>query len=208
MESTRFVFLFAPLISVSMLPHSNPVPSPNRPDELPIAAESLPGAPAELSQMRQDASFEESQAKASKATLPWREALAVAQGVNFEDAVQYRTGPGWHIQIRAAVADVNGGGKPDLLVANKCADESDHWDCNGLMAVLLGNGDGTFQTAVTYDSGGWLVDSVTVADVNGDGKPDLLVANLCYPAPSHCYNGRNGLIGVLLGNGDGTFQTE
>ncbi len=46
------------------------------------------------------------------------------------------------------------------------------------MGVLLGNGDGTFQTAVTYDSGGYAANSVAVADVNGDGKPDLLVANV------------------------------
>ena len=51
-----------------------------------------------------------------------------------------------------------------------------------------------FLPAVTYDSGGG-ADSVAIADVNGDGKPDLLVAN---------YN--SGTIGVLLGNGDGTFK--
>ena len=43
--------------------------------------------------------------------------------------------------------------------------------------MLLGNGDGTFQTAVTYGSGGFDAYSVAVADVNGDGKPDLVVAN-------------------------------
>ncbi|HEV3260798.1 MAG TPA: VCBS repeat-containing protein, partial [Gemmataceae bacterium] len=37
--------------------------------------------------------------------------------------------------------------------------------------------------------------SVAVADVNGDGKPDLVTAN-----------GFNGTVSVLLGNGDGTFQ--
>ncbi len=50
---------------------------------------------------------------------------------------------------------------------------------NGTVGVLLGNGDGTFQTAVTYDSGGYEAISVAVADVNGDGKPDLVVANRC-----------------------------
>ncbi len=43
--------------------------------------------------------------------------------------------------------------------------------------------------------------SVAVADVNGDGKPDLVVTN--HTSGS---NG-NGTVGVLLGNGDGTFQT-
>ena len=98
-----------------------------------------------------------------------------------------------------AVADVNGDGKPDLLVANLCASSS---NCsNGAVSVLLGNGDGTFQAPVSYNSGGQDAYSVAVADVNGDGKPDLLVANEC--ASSNC---SNGTVGVLLGNGDGTFQ--
>jgi hypothetical protein len=63
-------------------------------------------------------------------------------------------------------------GKPDLVVANYCANSS----CtNGSVGVLLANGDGTFQAAVSYGSGG--ASSVAVADVNGDGKPDLLVAS-------------------------------
>jgi hypothetical protein len=59
---------------------------------------------------------------------------------------------------------------------------------------LLGNGDGTFQPEVTYDSGGFVADAITVADVNGDGKPDLAMAN--------AFDN----VGILLGNGDGTFQ--
>jgi len=66
-----------------------------------------------------------------------------------------------------AVADVNVDGKSDLVVANAGFAE-------GLIGVLLGRGDGTFQPVVTYNSGGNLAQSVEVADVNGDVKPDLL----------------------------------
>jgi hypothetical protein len=118
----------------------------------------------------------------------------------FQTAVVY--GSGGHEPYSVAVADVNGDGKPDLLVANYCASNSNNCS-NGEVGVLLGNGDGTFQTAVTYGSGGFFADSVAVADVNGDGKPDLVVANTG-GVPS-CLGG--GGVGVLLGNGDGTFQT-
>jgi len=93
-----------------------------------------------------------------------------------------------------AVADLNGDGKPDIAVANLGSNTA---------GVLLGNGDGTFQSAVTYDSGGDYPSSIAVADVNGDSKPDLLIANVCHNSP-YCWNG---VVGVLLGNGDGTFQT-
>ena len=92
------------------------------------------------------------------------------------------------------VADVNGDGRPDLVVGDQnCLNNS----CSGggLVSVLLGNGDGTFQPAVVYGSGGEWASSLAVADVNGDGKPDIVVANYL-----------DTTVGVLLGNGDGTFQ--
>jgi hypothetical protein len=97
-----------------------------------------------------------------------------------------------------AIADVNGDGRPDLVVANWC----DSTACaTSSIGVLLGNGNGTFQTAVDYSWGAPLADSVVVADVNGDGKPDLLVAN------EFDMSGVSGRVAVLLGNGNGTFQT-
>ena len=113
----------------------------------------------------------------------------------FVPAVTYGSGGGGAQSL--AVADVNGDGVPDLAIANVYADT---------IGILLGNSDGTFQTAVTYGSGGYGTSSVAIADVNGDGKPDLLVANECATpfSSGNCFS--NGSVGVLLGNGDGTFR--
>ena len=90
-----------------------------------------------------------------------------------------------------AVGDVNGDGKPDLIVANNCVSSN---CANGSVSVLLGNGDGTFRTAVNYGVG-TSPGSMAVGDFNGDGKLDLAVGN---------YGSSN--VSVLLGNGGGTFQ--
>ena len=118
-------------------------------------------------------------------------------GGTYQTAVTYSSGGVGALSV--VVADVNGDGKPDLMVANETANDNN----NGSVGVLLGNGDGTFQTAVTYSSGGYEAQFVAVADVNGDGKPDLMLANWC--ENSKCAT--DGTVGVLLGNGDGTFQT-
>ena len=117
----------------------------------------------------------------------------------FSDAPAY--GSGGYQPQSAVVADVNGDGKPDLVVANRCG-TSNCMSSLGSVAVLLGNGDGSFQAPIAYSSGGWNATSVTVADVNRDGKPDLVVAHQCANSTA-C---TNGVLGVLLGNGDGTFQ--
>ena len=63
-------------------------------------------------------------------------------------------------------------------------------------SVLLGNGNGTFQAKQSLRAG-INPNSVAVADLNGDGKSDLVTADL-----------NDNTASVLLGNGDGTFQAK
>jgi hypothetical protein len=79
-----------------------------------------------------------------------------------------------------AVADFNGDGKPDILEQG-----------SGTLLVLLGNGDGTFQSPITTQIGASLL-AVTAVDLNGDGKADVLGVF-------------SGTLWVYLGKGDGTF---
>jgi len=111
-------------------------------------------------------------------------------------AVSYPSGGSSVLSV--AIADVNADHVPDLVVAASYnpADPQSH----GAVGVLLGNGDGTFQNPNTYESGGGGATFVKVSDVNGDGKPDLIVAH------QGGINGPIAQIGVLLGKGDGTFQ--
>lgn len=119
----------------------------------------------------------------------------------FQPAIAYSSGGP---STSVAVADVNGDGKRDLITSNACATACGNTVSEGSVSVMLGNGDGTFQPPVSYDSGGEVTISVAVADVNGDSKLDLLTASC---GPQECGPGSpGGTAGVLLGNGDGTFQ--
>ena len=88
-----------------------------------------------------------------------------------------------------AVADVNRDGKLDLVIANGTSGNT----TGQTVTVLLGNGDGSFRAPVSYPTGASPY-AVVVADFNGDGKPDLAVANFGSNTAS-----------ILMGNGDGTF---
>ena len=121
----------------------------------------------------------------------------------FKKAKTYGTG-GFDAIGSVAIADVNGDKMPDLVVANYCATECSYPPVAGSVGVLLGKGNGTFQTVKTYPSGGDGAVSVAAGDLNQDGKPDILVANC---GPEACGPGSpGGNVGVLIGKGNGTFK--
>ena len=126
----------------------------------------------------------------------------------FQQPINYD--PGGLGPSAVVIGDVNGDGKPDLVIATLCQTSSFCGDpYAGGVSVLLGNGDGTFQPAVVYSSGGYSRASpsfVVINDVNGDGKPDLIVSSECQSGNNCNYPTGPGGVTVLLGNGDGTFQ--
>jgi hypothetical protein len=96
--------------------------------------------------------------------------------------------------VSLAAADLNRDGKTDLLFAPLIKG----------VGVLLGNGDGTFQSPqYLTPARGNIAFSVATRDFNGDGKPDLFLANheFCLSGSCSFYGA-----GLFLGNGDGTFQ--
>jgi hypothetical protein len=82
-------------------------------------------------------------------------------------------------------ADLNNDGKLDLVTANADTDN---------VSVLLGNGDGKFQTNVDYPAS-IAPFSVAAGDFNNDGKLDLVAGSKFTDQ-----------LAILYGNGNGTFQ--
>jgi len=113
----------------------------------------------------------------------------------FQPPATIATNPG---PSQIAVGDFNGDGILDLAVANFGGFMGD------TVSVFIGKGNGTFQPKVDYSTNLAPL-SVVTADFNGDGKLDLAVAASC-GSSSPC--GRPGVVSILLGNGDGTFQNH
>jgi trimeric autotransporter adhesin len=92
--------------------------------------------------------------------------------------------------LQLVAADFNGDGKIDLAIA--CYNDTNLTVAP--IAILLGNGDGTFTAAPGQPK--FVASQLVAADFNGDGKLDLAAID-----------SRGGTVVILLGNGDGTFTT-
>jgi hypothetical protein len=68
----------------------------------------------------------------------------------------------------AALADVNRDGHLDVVISNDAPDRK---------LVYFGDGKGNFKASGTFGDGSWDTRYVTLADLNGDGYPDLIAAN-------------------------------
>lgn len=94
-------------------------------------------------------------------------------------------GPAANVGGQVAAADFNQDGHLDLAVTAGMDIRTDQ----GTIYTYLGNGDGSFQSAL--ETPGGTGPALTVGDLNGDGKPDLIAGE-----------------SYLLGKGDGTFQAQ
>lgn len=88
----------------------------------------------------------------------------------------------------AATGDFNNDGFADIVTANASTP--------GNISILLGGGNGSFSTVPALITVGNEPHSVVVADLNKDGRADLVTTNIA-----------SGNVSVLLGAGNGTFST-
>ena len=94
------------------------------------------------------------------------------------------------------IADLNGDGKLDIVTTNGGLAEGQGEQIRGSndLSVMIGRGDGTFAKAVSYPAGD-VPSGLVIADVNGDGSPDLLTVDR-----------HQSQLALLLGRGGGTFR--
>ena len=120
----------------------------------------------------------------------------------FQSPTLYAAG---NYPVSVIAGDFNGDGKLDLAVADD-GDLNGNATATGGVSVLMGNGNGTFQPAVIYGAGAGPA-SLVAGDFSGNGKLDLAVADPGDEFSGSPYENDPGGVYVLLGNGDGTFQT-
>ena len=96
-------------------------------------------------------------------------------------------GPDADRTYTAALTDADGDGDLDVLTSNDTPDRK---------LVFLNDGKGRFTVAGTWGVAKWSTRNAAVADMNGDGRPDVIAANR--PGPSY----------VCLNLGGGRFATE
>ena len=102
-------------------------------------------------------------------------------GGNFAAAVAFPVGSVRFVD-KVALGDMNREGRPDIMTTNFAAHAA---------SVLLGQADGGFGAATSYQSGALnAVTDVALGDVSGDGRPDIIGVN---------YN--HGTVSVLLDTG-------
>jgi hypothetical protein len=89
--------------------------------------------------------------------------------VSFDPAVSFPVGLGPESLV---TADFKSDGKQDIVVLN----QGQFPDRTSSLSVLLGNGNGSFQPAITTNLLAGAT-SVVVGDFNGDGKLDLTVTS-------------------------------
>lgn len=96
-----------------------------------------------------------------------------------------------------ALADMNGDGNPDLLIN----DVPFFYGTGYQLSLAIGNGDGTFGAGSVVESS-YVVSDVATADINGDGKMDIVLGEEEVSGSDTTTAG----IVTIAGNGDGTFN--
>jgi FG-GAP-like repeat len=76
--------------------------------------------------------------------------------------------------VGLAIGKLNGDGSPDIVTVNNV---NPGFGSGGTFSVLRNNGDGTYGAPTTLTAAAAAPDAIAVGDLNGDGIPDLVVAN-------------------------------